>query len=43
MECVGVNILDKEEIKDFVANLLESEHGDEDALIEKQPWTKDFL
>lgn len=43
MECVGVNVLDEEEIKDFVSTLLETEHGDENALIANQPWTKDFL
>ena len=43
IECIGVSVLDNEEIKDFVANLLESEHGDEDALIDNQPWTKNFL
>ena len=42
-ECTGVNLYDEGEIKTFVQELLEMEHGDEEELLERYPWAKPYL
>ncbi|MCH2042948.1 MAG: hypothetical protein MK212_02315 [Saprospiraceae bacterium] len=42
-ECTGVNLFDEDETKSFVQELLETAHGDEDALLESQSWAKAYL
>jgi len=44
MECTGVNLYsDPKEIKSFVNDLLDLAQGDEEELLDQQPWAKKFL
>jgi hypothetical protein len=44
MECTGVNLYsDTNEIKSFVNDLLDLAQGDEEELLDQQPWAKKFL
>lgn len=43
IECVGVNVYTGDEVKEFVQELLDIEYGDEEEVLYKHPWAKDYL
>lgn len=44
MRCTGVNLYSEpNEIKVFVKDLLDLQFGDEDELLYRQPWAKEYL